>query len=224
MNTNGNAFSEDLIRAELARLLESPIFAQSDRLGRFLRFAVEHAISGSEDGLKEYVIGTEVYDRKPPYHPSQDSIVRTEARRLRIKLKEYYESEGKDNPIFIYFRPGSYIPVFRPRAAAYCQEIAPGNPEEQGFVEGAGSLSRSFPFSMHRDSRFPLNSLAALQMSWFTDSCSVKGSVLSRQARLRNRVHRLKTSRHWRRGSEFELSSRGPYASREPGFALLREW
>ncbi len=45
--------------------------------------------------LKEYVIGTEVYDRKPPYHPSQDSIVRTEARRLRAKLKEYYESEGK---------------------------------------------------------------------------------------------------------------------------------
>ena len=29
----------------------------------------------------------EVYDRKPPYHPSQDSIVRTEARRLRTKLK-----------------------------------------------------------------------------------------------------------------------------------------
>ena len=146
MNTNGSAFSEDLIRAELARLLESPIFALSDRLGRFLRFAVEHAISGSEDGLKEYVIGTEVYDRKPPYHPSQDSIVRTEARRLRIKLKEYYESEGKDDPIFIYFRPGSYIPVFRPRAAAYSQEIGTGNSEEQVFVEGAGIPVAVLPF------------------------------------------------------------------------------
>src|ERR1700733_4515127 len=110
---NGSAFSEDLIRAELARVLQSPIFALSDRRGRFLRFAVEHAISGSEDGLKEYVIGTEVYDRKPPYHPSQDSIVRTEARRLRSKLKEYYESEGKADPMFIYFRIGSYAPVFR---------------------------------------------------------------------------------------------------------------
>ena len=143
---NGSAFSEDLIRAELARVLESPIFAQSERLGRFLRFAVEHAISGSEDGLKEYVIGTEVYDRKPPYHPSQDSIVRTEARRLRTKLKEYYESEGKDNPIFIYFRPGSYIPVFRPKAGAACQEIAPGSPEEQVFVEGAGIPVAVIPF------------------------------------------------------------------------------
>ena len=143
-NANGSAFSEDLIRAELARVLESPIFAQSERLGRFLRFAVEHAISGSEDGLKEYVIGTEVYDRKPPYHPSQDSIVRTEARRLRTKLKEYYESQGKDNPIFIYFRPGSYIPVFRPKASS--QEIALGSPEEQVFVEGAGVPVAVIPF------------------------------------------------------------------------------
>ena len=43
----------------------------------------------------------------------QDSIVRTEARRLRKKLKEYYEHEGKDDPVLIYFRLGSYAPVFR---------------------------------------------------------------------------------------------------------------
>jgi hypothetical protein len=30
--------------------------------------------------LKEYLIGTEVYDRKPPYHSNMDSIVRSEAR------------------------------------------------------------------------------------------------------------------------------------------------
>ena len=143
--SNGSAFSEDLVRAELARVLESPIFAQSERLGRFLRFAVEHAISGSEDGLKEYVIGTEVYDRKPPYHPTQDSIVRTEARRLRIKLKEYYESAGKDNPLCIYFRPGNYIPVFRPKAAAPGQD-ASGSAEEQVFVEGAGIPVAVIPF------------------------------------------------------------------------------
>ena len=79
----------------------------------FLRFAIENALAGNIDLLKEYVIGTEVYDRKPPYHPSQDSIVRTEARRLRAKLKDYYESEGKQDPVFIYFRPGTYVPLFR---------------------------------------------------------------------------------------------------------------
>ena len=112
---NDIVVSEQAVREELDRLLQSPIFAQSDRLGRFLRFTVEHAIGGTQDLLKEYLIGAEVYDRKPPYHPSQDSIVRTEARRLRSKLKEYYEGEGKGDPIFIYFRPGSYVPVFRSR-------------------------------------------------------------------------------------------------------------
>jgi TolB-like protein len=105
--------SEQEVRTELDRLLRSAPFLQSDRLARFLRFAIENALAGNTDLLKEYVIGTEVYDRKPPYHPSQDSIVRTEARRLRAKLKDYYESEGKQDPVFIYFRPGTYVPLFR---------------------------------------------------------------------------------------------------------------
>ncbi len=105
--------SDQEIRAELARIVQSSPFIHSDRLARFLRFTVEAAIAGRGDSLKEYLIGVEVYDRKPPYHPSQDSIVRTEARRLRSKLKEYYETEGRTDPVFIYFRPGTYVSVFR---------------------------------------------------------------------------------------------------------------
>src|ERR1700677_2767276 len=137
--TNDIVFSEQAIREELTHLLQSPIFAQSDRLGRFLRFTVEHAIGGTQDVLKEYVIGVEVYDRKPPYHPSQDSIVRTEARRLRSKLKEYYEGEGKDDPIFIYFRPGSYVPVFRVREELDNHPDAPLPVEDDFFMRGKGA-------------------------------------------------------------------------------------
>ncbi len=144
---NGNSFSEDLVRAELARILESPIFVQSDRLSRFLRGTGEHAIGGTNEGVKEYISGTEVYDRNPPYQPSQDSIVRTEARRLRTKLKEYYESEGKNNPIFIYFRPGSYVPVFRSKAAAAGQELAGPSSADEVFVEGPGVSVAVIPFS-----------------------------------------------------------------------------
>jgi hypothetical protein len=127
-----NDVSEHEVRSELARLLQSPVFLQSDRPGRFLRFAIENALPGKTELLKEYVIGTEVYDRKPPYHPSQDSIVLTEARRLRAKLKEYYEGEGKQNPVFIYFRPGTYIPIFRRNESA------------------SGSMSSSFSISPTR--------------------------------------------------------------------------
>jgi TolB-like protein len=105
------------IRQQVTRILQSAVFIQSNRMGRFLRFIVEHALDGNQDYLKEYVIGSEVYDRRPPYHPSQDSIVRTEARRLRGKLKKYYETEGKDDPVCVSLRAGSYIPVFRYKEA-----------------------------------------------------------------------------------------------------------
>ena len=140
------ALSKEAIRDELTLVLQSPLFAQSDRLSRFLQFAVEHALSGTQDVLKEYVIGVEVYDRRPPYHPSQDSIVRTEARRLRSKLKEYYESEGKDDPIFIYFRPGSYVPVFRSKVALDSDPVAPTSEDNSFLIEGAGVSIAVIPF------------------------------------------------------------------------------
>jgi hypothetical protein len=129
--------SDQLIRDELARILKSPMFAQSDRLGRFLSFTVEATLSGESDALKEYLIGTEVYDRKPPYHPNEDSIVRSEARRLRSKLKEYYEAAGDADPVFIYFRPGSYVPVFRLRSESP-QAKSKINPADSS-IYGAGS-------------------------------------------------------------------------------------
>jgi hypothetical protein len=108
-----SSVSECAIREQLLRMLDSPVFVHSHRLSRFLRFTVETTLAGQAEILKEYVIGTEVYDRRPPYHPSADSIVRSEARRLRNKLKQYYESIGRNDSVFIYYRPGGYAPVFR---------------------------------------------------------------------------------------------------------------
>jgi len=113
--TSEGEIAQEAVREELSRILKSSIFVQSDRLGRFLRYTVETTLAGGAETLKEYLIGTEVYDRKPPYHPSLDSIVRSEARRLRSKLKEYYDSVGGNDSVFIYFRPGSYVPAFRRR-------------------------------------------------------------------------------------------------------------
>src|SRR5271156_6736030 len=145
LHTSEN-ISEQEVRAELERLLESPPFLQSGRLGRFLRFAIENALAGNTEVLKEYVIGTEVYDRKPPYHPSQDSIVRTEARRLRAKLKEYYEAEGKQNPVFVYFRPGTYVPVFRRNESLAEPSSQEPSPENDLLVKGTGVAVAVLPF------------------------------------------------------------------------------
>ncbi len=139
--------SEQEIRAELARVLQSAPFINSDRLARFLRFTVDTAVAGQGDSLKEYLIGVEVYDRKPPYHPSQDSIVRTEARRLRSKLKEYYETEGRTDPVFIYFRPGTYLPVFRKNETS-ADSPWPAEPSlaEDFLAKGAGVPVAVIPF------------------------------------------------------------------------------
>jgi len=148
---NDGPLSDEAIREELKRLLESAIFSQSDRLGRFLRFTVEQVLEGNQDALKEYAIGTEVYDRKPPYHPSRDSIVRSEARRLRAKLKEYYEGEGKHDPIFIYFRLGSYAPVFRSREMLEREEKTS---DDSNAASPAGTAIAVIPFAAPSGSEF----------------------------------------------------------------------
>jgi TolB-like protein/tetratricopeptide (TPR) repeat protein len=111
-----DTISEDAIRHQLFRILESSMFVQSERLGHFLRYTVETTLESKAETLKEYVIGTRVYGRKPSYHPTEDSIVRSEARRLRRKLQEFYATIGKDDLVFIHYRPGSYVPVFKMRA------------------------------------------------------------------------------------------------------------
>jgi TolB-like protein len=138
--------SEEAVREELSRILESSMFIQSDRLSRFLRFTVEATLAGEAEMLKEYLIGTEVYDRKPPYHPNIDSIVRGEARRLRNKLKEYYESVGKDDLVLIHYRLGSYAPVFRPNRRHNGNDNLKDNGRSELFIEGRGIRTAVLPF------------------------------------------------------------------------------
>jgi TolB-like protein len=110
-----HTISEHAIRDQLSRILESSIFVQSERLGQFLRFTVETTLESKTETLKEYVVGTHVYGRKSSYQPAEDSIVRSEARRLRRKLQEFYETIGKTDLLLIHYRPGSYVPAFKLR-------------------------------------------------------------------------------------------------------------
>ncbi len=110
--------SREEVIAQLAKLVQSRLFARSDRMRRFLRFAVEHALAGTGHQIKEYSVGVEVFDRKHDYDPRTDPIVRVEARRLREKLRAYYKSEGQNDSVVIGFPKGAYTPVFGMRAAA----------------------------------------------------------------------------------------------------------
>jgi serine/threonine-protein kinase len=103
----------EAIRRQLEKVAAHSLFSRSERMARFLRLAVERALDGKGEQLKEYLIGVEVFDRSPSYDPRVDPIVRVEARRLRAKLKAYYEGDGRHDAVRFAFRPGSYAPEFR---------------------------------------------------------------------------------------------------------------
>lgn len=101
----------DAARQALEQILKSPGFVRNERLSRFLRFLVERHLDGHDDELKESVIGTEVFGRKPGYDPKRDPVVRTEARRLRQRLTQYYEGDGANDAVMIELPKGGYVPV-----------------------------------------------------------------------------------------------------------------
>ncbi|MBI1732770.1 MAG: hypothetical protein HYR49_08400 [Gammaproteobacteria bacterium] len=96
----------------LAKILRSPIFSQSERQQRFLRFVVNETLSGCVDRLKGYTIGVEVFDRASDFDPTVDAIVRVQAILLRAKLREYYEREGRHDPIRFELPKGGYAVRF----------------------------------------------------------------------------------------------------------------
>jgi tetratricopeptide (TPR) repeat protein len=98
---------------ELDRVLRSELFKRSEQLSRFLAFLVQRHIEGRNSELKESVLGAEVFGRKTDYNPKVDPIVRTEARRLRARLSEYYANEGKDDALIIEIPKGGYVPAIR---------------------------------------------------------------------------------------------------------------
>ncbi len=117
LRTGGDSISPEAVRPQLERVLNSKTFARSPRISRFLTFVVEQTLEGQQKRLKEYLLGVEVFGRLDSFDPRIDSIVRVEARRLRSKLEKYYEEEGSDDPLYIQFRKGCYIPSFTEKRA-----------------------------------------------------------------------------------------------------------
>ena len=95
--------SDEQVRVQLGKILASSALRGSERLRRFLRLVVEDTLSGQGDRLKEYVLGVEVLERPASFDPRADPVVRVEARRLRAKLADYYQTEGQDDDVVIEF-------------------------------------------------------------------------------------------------------------------------
>ena len=128
-----NAVPAEAIREELERMLTSPEFQSSGHLKNFLRHVVEETINGRGGLIREYTLGTGVFNRGASFDPKLDNIVRTEAQKLRARLARYYETTGAGDPIRIELRKGSYSPEFR--TAPQTQRA-----EENGCASGVSEM------------------------------------------------------------------------------------
>ena len=127
------------VEAELQRILASPTFRKAPRHCRFLSFVVWKALAGEAETVKEYLIGLEVFDRPSDYDPGTDPIVRAEARRLRSRLVDYYQTLGKLDQVRIDLPKGTYVPVFY------------RNGVEPPLEEAASDLDSVAPIAKQRD-------------------------------------------------------------------------
>jgi TolB-like protein/Tfp pilus assembly protein PilF len=100
----------------LSRVLGSRVFAEVTRLKKFLDYSVRETMAGRGDRLKGFVIACEVFDKVDPSEAQSTTVVRVEAGRLRRRLKDYYDEEGRDDPIRISIPKGGYAAVFTVRA------------------------------------------------------------------------------------------------------------
>ena len=95
------------------RIVASTGFVNSPRMTRFLRFVVEESVAGRGSALKEYVIGTRVFDKAESFDPAVDPTVRVEASKLRARLTHYYETEGQGDLVRIEIPKGGYSARFQ---------------------------------------------------------------------------------------------------------------
>jgi tetratricopeptide (TPR) repeat protein len=137
-NSGGVRPSNAEVRAALNRLLASASFARSSRLTGFLRFIVTEQLSGCSTPPKEYTLGVQVFDRDPSYDPRIDPIVRVQARQLRFKLREYYETAGREDPIRIEIPKGSYVPEITYAVGIAAEEPLAGESAPPPMTELAG--------------------------------------------------------------------------------------
>jgi hypothetical protein len=95
------------------RIVSSPPFQKSGRLRDLLQYITEQTIRGFAHDLTEQHIGEAVFHKPAGYSPLEDSSVRVHARQLRLKLHEYFDGLGRDEPLVMEIPKGAYAPTFR---------------------------------------------------------------------------------------------------------------
>ena len=110
---------------QIDRIMKSHSLRGSESLSRLLQYCAKQSLEHPDELLKEYQIAREVYGRSADFDSQSDSCVRVQAKRLRLKLAEYYASEGAQDQVVVTIPKGSYHLVFETRQSDSKPAIGP---------------------------------------------------------------------------------------------------
>lgn len=129
--------ADDLLTDErwqlVQRIVTSSACQKSVRLRELLEYITERTIHGHSHELTEQHIGDTLFHKPSGFSSLEDSSVRVHARQLRLKLHEYFDEEGRSEPLIVSIPKGSYAPVFKP--AARTATLAPEMESKAGATE-----------------------------------------------------------------------------------------
>jgi hypothetical protein len=111
-------------REEVERILHAPQFRRAPKLQRFLQVICDYQFREQPAEINEYVIATQAFGKGPEFDPTEDSLVRVQAREVRRRLREYYQGEGKSSRWILDVPAGHYAPVFMPASMPVEKPVA----------------------------------------------------------------------------------------------------
>ena len=174
---------KDLYRNQINRLVTSQVLRSSESLCKLLQYLAKHALDHPNTPVKEYQLATEVFGRRSDFDPQSDSTIRVQAGRLRLKLAEFYSSEGAQDPVIVEMPKGSYILSFHLREQATSK---PGSEPFAALNAGTGipgsnaEVPRAWVFTVATLSVLLLVAAVALGLmvsSWQGDSTAHAGNL-----------------------------------------------
>jgi len=107
------------VHEQVERVANSETFRNAEVLRRLLKFLAEKSIAGEASQLKEYTVATDGLGRPASYDPGHDSLVRIQIGRLRLRLADYYRTEGERDPILLDVPKGHFQLTWERRALAW---------------------------------------------------------------------------------------------------------
>jgi len=173
----------DAVRAQLTRVLNSPVLQGSQRRRDLLKHLVEETLAGRGAQIKGYSVALAVFGRSDTFDPGADPVVRLEAGRLRRALDTYYVDAGQSDTVRIKIPKGGYVAHFEwlavdPSGSSPANRIPDPKPGEDGGEDASevtGSDAQAAPGVLTGRARravlsamfLALAILSVATLSWF---------------------------------------------------------